>query len=187
MGSKRKVPLPKSPEQIAHYPAVIDLPLSLYKGIGKIISAHAMLENVTSDLVFILMKVSAAEGRTAFEYRSASVQFKLIRKLLDLRGIVVTDYNLNAMTDQIDDCCMIRDQLAHGIWVRKDGRLGLRLTKGAFESEDGHRSRAITPQGMFVSNEYYDEARDMIINTIAVVQHFTSAVKSALHASPDKS
>jgi hypothetical protein len=141
MSSKRKVPLPDSPEKVAKYPVEIDLPPSVYKGIGKIISIHALLENVVSDLVFLLMKVNAAEGRTAFAYRSAGEQFKLVRKLLDLRGISVQEFNLNAITDQIDDCCMMRDQLAHGIWVKKDGVLGLRVTKGTIRTP-GRSARA---------------------------------------------
>jgi hypothetical protein len=124
MNSKRKVPLPASPEKVAHYPVETDLPHNVYKGIGKIISIHALLETIVSDLVFLLMKVEAPEGRTALGYRSAGEQFKLVRKLLDLRGIVIADFNLNEMTDGIGDCCTIRDQMAHGIWVRKDGVLG---------------------------------------------------------------
>jgi hypothetical protein len=187
MTSKRKVPLPHSPEKVVHYPVEVDLPQSVYRGIGKIISIHALLETIVSDLVFILMKVSPAEGRTALGYRSAGEQFKLIRKLVDLRGIVVKNFSINAISDQIDDCCTIRDQMAHGIWVRKDGILGLRLTKGGFTSEEGYRSRAITPEGLQVPLEYYEQAREIIKSTIAEVQHFTVEVKAALQASLEKS
>jgi hypothetical protein len=188
MTSKRKIPLPHSPEKVVHYPVVVDLPQSVYKGIGKIISIHALLETIVSDLVFILMKVNRAEGRTALGYRSAGEQFKLVRKLLDLRGIVIKkDFSINAISDQIDDCCTIRDQMAHGIWVRKDGILGLRLTKGGFQSEQGYRSRAITPEGLQVPLEYYEQAREIIKSTIAEVQHFTVEVQSFLQTSPEKS
>jgi hypothetical protein len=185
MSSKRKVPLPASSEHTKYYPLEIELPLGVYKGIGKIISVHAMLENVVSDLVFILMKVSHAEGRTAFAYRSASEQFKLVRRLLDLRGIAIPGSDLNALTDNITYCCEMRDQMAHGIWARKDGVLGLRLTKGVFESKEGSRSRAITPQGMAVPREYFEEARTLIKDTIKQVQNFTVLVKDALQASPE--
>jgi hypothetical protein len=187
MSSKRKIPLPASDEKIALYPIEIDLPQSVYKGIGKIISIHAMLENVVSDLIFVLLKITAAEGRTAFAYRGAGEQFKLVRKLLDLRGIVLTDFNLNGISDAVDDCCTIRDQMAHGIWVRRDGILGLRVTKGGFESDEGYRSRAITPEGMHIPPEYYEKAREIIRSTIAEVQHFTAGVKVALQASPERS
>jgi hypothetical protein len=187
MGSKRKVPLPASSEKVSHLLVEVDLPQSVYKGIGKIVSMHALLETIVSDLVFILMKVNAAEGRTALGYRSAGEQFKLVRKLLDLRGIVIAGFNINAISDGIDDCCTMRDQMAHGIWMRKDGILGLRLTKGGFESDEGYRSRAITPEGMRVPPEYYEQAREIIKSTVAEVQHFTVAVKSALQASPEKS
>jgi hypothetical protein len=185
--SKRKIPLPAASEKVEQLPVAVDLPQGVYKGIGKIISIHALLETIVSDLVFILMKVSAAEGRTALGYRSAGEQFKLVRKLLDLRGIDITGFNINAISDAIGDCCTIRDQMAHGIWVRRNGFLGLRLTKGGFESEEGYRSRAITPEGTEVPPEYYEQARDIIKSTIAEVQHFTIAVKDALQASSGKS
>jgi hypothetical protein len=179
------VPIPASSEKVEHLPVEIDLPQGVYKGIGKIISIHALLETIVSDLVFVLMKVNAAEGRTALGYRSAGEQFKLVRKLLDLRGIAPTNFNINSISDAIDDCCTIRDQMAHGIWVRRNGFLGLRLTKGGFESDEGYRSRAITPEGMEVPPEYYDQAREIIKSTIAEVQHFTVAVRTALQASPE--
>jgi hypothetical protein len=180
MSSKRRVPVPAASEKVEQLPVEIDLPQGVYKGIGKIISIHALLETVVSDLVYILMKITAAEGRTALGYRSAGEQFKLIRKLLDLRGIAPADFNINAISDQIDDCCTIRDQMAHGIWVRRNGFLGLRLTKGGFQSEEGYRSRAITPEGIAVPPEYYEQAREIIKSTIAEVQHFTVAVKAAV-------
>jgi hypothetical protein len=187
MSSKRKVPIPASTEKVEQLPIAVDLPQGVYRGIGKIISIHALLETIVSDLLFILMKISAAEGRTALGYRSAGEQFKIIRKLFDLRGISVKNYNINAISDAIDDCCTIRDQMAHGIWIRRNGFLGLRLTKGGFESEEGYRSRAITPEGMEVAPEYYEQAREIIKSTIAEVQHFTVEVQSYLQTSVEKS
>ena len=101
-----------------------------------------------------------------------------------MRGITLTDFNLNEIEGAIGDCCAMRDQMAHGIWVRRNGVLGLRLTKGIFESEEGYRSRTITPQGMEVPVEYYDQARETIKSTIAEVQHLIVAVKTALQSSP---
>lgn len=182
---KRKVPLPHSPKKVVLYPAVVDLPQSVYRGIGKIISIHALLENTVSDLVFVLLKVDRAEGRTALGYRGASEQFKLVRKLLDLRGVVVgKEFNINAISDQIDDCCTIRDQMAHGIWIKKDEVIGLRVTKGGFQSDEGYRSRAISPEGFQIPPDYYEQAREIIKSTVAEVQHFTVEVRSFVQTSP---
>jgi hypothetical protein len=76
----------------------------------------------------------------------ATVNRDLIIRL-DLRGIDITGFNANAISDAIGDCCTTRDQMAHGIWVRGNGFRGLRLTRGGIESEEGYRSRAITPEG----------------------------------------
>ncbi len=178
--SKRKIPLPASSLKVEHLPVEFDLPISVYKGIEKIISAHALLETIVLDLVFVLMKIEPPEGRIALGYRSAIERFKLVRQLLDLRGITIADFNLNEMENGIGDCCAMRDQVAHGIWVRKNGILGLRLTKGGYELKDGYRSRAIIPQGMDVPDNYYDRAKEIIKSTIAEVQHFTVAVQAAL-------
>jgi len=77
MGAKRKIPLPASPQKVEHLPVEFDLPPSVYKGIGKIISAHALLETIVLDLVFVLMKIEAPEGRIALGYRAAVERFKL--------------------------------------------------------------------------------------------------------------
>jgi len=85
MTTKRKVPLPVDPKVAGMFPTTIDLPPDVYSGIGKVVSAHAILENAVSEVVYELMNIDYPEGRTAFSYRAASVQMTLIRKLLDLR------------------------------------------------------------------------------------------------------
>ena len=63
---------PEDTPQRKTYPIEIDLPLNIYKGIGKVLSAHAILEQLVSEIVFELMKVDYKAGRTAFPYRAAS-------------------------------------------------------------------------------------------------------------------
>jgi hypothetical protein len=57
----------------------VDLPLTYYKGIGKVIQAHALLELCVSEVLFELMKIDYKAGRTAFAYRAASTQFTSVR------------------------------------------------------------------------------------------------------------
>jgi hypothetical protein len=54
--SKRKtrpLPLFASSGKAGIFPILVELPLSIYKGIGKVIAAHAALENLVSEIVFI--------------------------------------------------------------------------------------------------------------------------------------
>src|SRR5262245_26755640 len=89
------------------YPIETDLPLNIYKGIGKVLSAHAILEQLVSEIVFELMKVDYKAGRTAFPYRAASTQFTLVRSLLRLRKLK-PKINIIDLEAQIKDCCTVR-------------------------------------------------------------------------------
>src|SRR5437016_2465202 len=128
--SKRRNPfIPASSHKVAQFTIEPDLPISIYKGVGKVITAHAILETMVSELVFDLMRVDYPAGRTAFPYSAASKQFTLARELIALRGIT-SSIDLVDLEDQIKDCTTARDQLAHGVWLRgKNGSLGLRLTE----------------------------------------------------------
>src|SRR5207244_1433286 len=86
MSKKRTPPLPHSDNKVERHMPLIDLPLTYYKGIGKVIQAHALLEAAVSELIFSLMRTRAPEGRVAFEYRAASTMFTVARRLLELHG-----------------------------------------------------------------------------------------------------
>jgi hypothetical protein len=185
MSKKRKPPLPASDEKVDRLLPAVDLPISYYKGIGRVIAAHAILENNVSELVFDLMKIGSPEGRVAFEYRAASTMFALVRKLLALRGI---EPNLNVadLGDQISDLCKARDQLAHGLWVKRNGMIALRLTEGTYDTPEGRRSRAILPEGKTLPDNYFEHTRQLILDTAGIVNDLREQVRSALSQSLNK-
>jgi hypothetical protein len=161
----RPLPLSASSRKAAAFPILVELPLSIFKGIGKVTAAHAMLEHLVSEIVFDLLKIEYAVGRSAFAYRAASTQFTLVRSLLDVRGIKPS-INVVELEDQIRELCAARDQLAHGIWSELDGRVGLVRTEGTYETAEGRRSRAVLPQGMNLPEGYFDKTREVILSTI---------------------
>jgi hypothetical protein len=121
---------------------LVDLPPNIYEGIGKIITAHALLENCVSETLFDLMQIDYPEGRVAFGYRAASAQFAIIRRLIELHGIKVP-FDLTAMDDNIEAACTARDQYAHGLWIERSGIPALRLTKGMYQVLREERGRPL--------------------------------------------
>ena len=169
----RKLPahaVPKVP-----YKLKTDLPANVYTGMGKIIAAHAILEDRVSLLLFTLMKIDVNVGRTAIGYKAASERFKTAKLLIDLHGITVL-VPLNALENQIKDCCDMRDQFAHGVWLEKGAEIALRLVKGTYETPDGKADRRFVPEGLIVPDEYYDEARDVILSTVRGVMELTDEI-----------
>ena len=174
--------LPKSKFKIA-----TDLPSDIYRGMGKVIGAHAILENRVLDLLFELMRVDPAVGRVATNYRAASERFKTIKRLLNLHGIKTTA-PLNDLLNQITDCCDARDQFAHGVWIKNDkGELALQLTRGIYETPEGHADRSFLPEGRKVPGEYYEEIRNIILTTAQAVNALLKEVRAAFGEPVDKS
>ena len=186
MASKRKPPLPKDPNVAGNFPVLVDLPSNIYEGIGKIVAAHALLENCISETLFDLLKIDYPEGRVAFAYRAASAQFDIVKRLIDLHGIKVP-FNLKALDDNIEAACTARDQFAHGIWIERSGLPALRLTKGTYPTQEGTRSRATLPQAVLVPPATYDNQRLATLEIVKVVQELQVAIRAALQALPDKS
>ena len=183
--AKRKIPLPKDPKAGGTFPVLIDLPPNILEGIGKIITAHALLENCIAETLFDLVKIDYPEGRVAFGYRAASSQFDIIRRLIDLHGIDVP-FDLTAMDRNIEAACTARDQFAHGIWIERSGIPALRLTKGSYQTQEGHRSRATLPQGALVSPDTYEKQRQVTLAIVVAVQELQKAIRAALQALPNK-
>lgn len=142
------------------------------------------MEHVISEIVFDLLKIEYAVGRTAFAYRAASTQFTLVRSLLDVRGIK-PKIDIIALEDQIRELCSARDQLAHGIWSELDGRVGLVRTDGTYDTPEGRRARAILPQGMNMQERYFDGTREVILSTLTVLQELKVEIASELRRSSE--
>ena len=80
------------------------MPDSICLDIGKIVSAHTVLENRVADLLFELMRFDQATGRVPLGYRAASERFKIMKQLLVMHGIA-TNAPLTDLLLQIQDCC----------------------------------------------------------------------------------
>ena len=171
-----KLPVHKIPG--TRHKIVSQLPDSLCLGIGKIVSAHAVLENRVADLLFELMQTDQATGRVALGYRAASERFKTIKQLLFMHGIK-TSVPLADLLQQIQDCCNARDQVAHGVWIASDeDRIALQLTKGIYETAEGQADRKFVPEGQYVPDNYFEETRKIILTTAHAVHVLLQEVRT---------
>jgi hypothetical protein len=186
MASNKRNVLPVDTKVAGIFNATSDLPRNIFEGIGRVVSAHALLENAVSKVLFDLMRVDYPEGRVAFGYSSASKQFSAVMRLIELHGIK-PEFKLSVMKESIEACCTARDQLAHGLWIERSGILCLTLTKGTYSTAEGDRSREILPEGAVVHPGYFLEQQHAILVTTAEVQELQNAVKSLLQTLPDRS
>ena len=168
--SKKKPPImPIDKIGAASFPIVPDLPDNVYLGIGKVISAHAILENRIQELLFDLMVMADyPAGRVAFEYRSAQVLFGTVRRLLTLWGIKPVG-NLNDLEADIKSRADDRDRLAHNIWLKYGDGLRLRLAVGMSETPRGRLDHSFVPPAVTVGDEQYEKIRQEILETAMAV------------------
>lgn len=190
MAAKEKPKLPLSAIQGGKFPVLIDLPQEIYQGIGKVVSAHAILETQITELLFELSQIKFPVGRVTFRYQAASERFKIAMKLFTLHGIRA-DVNLNDLRDKIIECCNARDQFAHGILVhnKRTGLSALRLTRGEYETLEGRADRSFIPQAITIDDDYYDRTRKMILKTAKVIIDLKNTVIERLKrkAPPEES
>lgn len=168
------------PNMGVHLEVLLDLPASIYRGIGRVISAHAFLETQVLELFCEVSLTDYNVGRVAFRYQSASERFKTVRRLLVMHGIK-PDQNLKSLFADIEQCCRTRDSFAHGLWVRtQDGLVAHRLTKGEYETKDGKLDRSFIPQTSTYSQKFFYRAQAEILDTAYEVAALKDEVAAAL-------
>jgi hypothetical protein len=160
---------------------IFDLPRWINTGIGKVIMTHAILENKVSELVYDLAQVSYPAGRVAIIDRSAREQFKVAIELINMYGIAPS-ISVNKLRDQIEDCCEVRDRLAHGIWMKdKDGSgVVIRIQKGKIATPDGTANQKYKPRGYAIPSDYFKDHVEVIISAIEIVMALKGEVKTEL-------
>lgn len=184
--STPKTKLPFVAIASSQYPLVSELPTATYVGIGKIISAHAILENKVLELLCELVKVDESVGRVTFRYQSALERFKIVERLLVLYDIKPKT-NLKSIRRDIERSCQLRDTFAHGIWSLKDGDIALRITKGEYETDDGIVDRSFVPQASKYSDCFFERNRVEILKFVDRVRDLKNEVVATSRVPPAKS
>ncbi|HUI12553.1 MAG TPA: hypothetical protein VL048_03675 [Xanthobacteraceae bacterium] len=185
-GGKTKLPAHEIPA--VPFEIVYELPPSIHRKIGKVVSAHAFLEYNVLELLCDLSQVDYPIGRVILRYQAASERFKTIRRLLILRGIK-TSFNLKNIFERIEQSCKKRDMFAHGVWVatKTGSDLALAVTRGEYEIEGGVADRSFVPQSSTFSSEYCENTKNESIELAHTVRNLRDEIVSILEAQTAKS
>jgi hypothetical protein len=161
--------------------AVLDLPASLLREIGRVITAHSVVELYLNNIVYDLIGLDPTIGRLAVREPRAADRVDLIAKLMTLKGFTTT-IDMKELRKTIDKCTTERDQLAHGVWGPnpRTGVLHLRLVRGTQEIEKGrHVSRIISPVGLPLTADDCAAIRRRIREVIVLLSRLHGEIRAA--------
>ena len=99
-------------------PITLDLPASLQREIGKVVTRHAVVELKLNRIVYTLLGIDAVSGRISVREPRTTDRLDMIADLLKITKIKV-QADLPAIRTDLDKCSLERDRLAHGIWIKE--------------------------------------------------------------------
>lgn len=140
---------PSQPTVVIAGSLVEDLPVALFREIGRVIVAFAALQYNLSQVIYMLMRIDRQTGRISVREPRATERLGIILDLIQQRQLDV-DLDLVALLKTLDDCQRGRDQLAHGTWVRHAGAIRLAISRGSSPpfGTKGKIKRVILPEAI---------------------------------------
>jgi hypothetical protein len=171
-------------------PITRDLPSSLYREIGRVIAAHALVEWMLVRIIYQLLGLKPVEGRIAVRQPRTTDCVDMITDLLTLNKLTVNT-DMVALRKALDKCCSERDALAHGIWMKDEstGEIFLRLSSGNWQLPGTNKKakRRIDLEGALYDFRDAKETKRLIDGVIDAVDNLRTDIVAALTASPRKS
>ena len=161
------------------------VPSFIARPAGHIITKWAYLEYQLSRIMWELLGLSAEEGRLVIADPRPTEKLEIIRSLLFIRKIGISDDKFQSLWDGISTVKKMRDLLAHGIWVKSEKGWSVLSLKGNVVDQEIPklgRNRKIRPEGILVTAEG-------LASTLAATIALSGSVQS-LHDTvplPDKS
>jgi hypothetical protein len=162
-------------------PSVIDLPDSILKGIGMVLSAFAYMESRLSVVLYTLLGLDQPEGRIAFGYANPNARLKVIRLLLEWNGIQ-SPVEYAPLVTKIDECSAVRDQLAHGMWGQAGDKIVLQTVRGHTDIEGLRLRHDFLPATIDVSGDYFKVQRAAILDAVKQIDQILETAKAAHEA-----
>lgn len=157
-------------------PVVIDLPTSICQGTGAVLSAYAYMEWRIFIVLITLLDIDDAEGRVVFAYSSPKERLKTIRTLFARVG-VRPPISIKRLIVEVDNCTLIRNQLAHGIWAVRGGDIVLQTTRDVTEVEGEIQRHDFLPNAIDVSGTYFQERRAEVLRVVGKIEEILAAAK----------
>lgn len=167
-----------------------NVPALLKRRIGEIILLYSRLEHDLSSLSYVLLQLNKAEARIALKTPRAAERLDMALDLLAIKKLTPTT-DAVALRTKIERCTTLRDQVAHGLFLKhpETGELFLRLARGSWPKDmtPAERvSRVIFPQSIRYGVEQADEALATITEARAGVSGLGQEVDGALQAFPER-
>lgn len=149
--------------------ATIRIPAKLLKEIGRIVTIFSCIEHEMRLVTYALLRVTPREGRLAVQEPRARDSFNVIKSLMKIHGITVTQ-NIDALSSEIGEMESIRDWLAHGVWTKVNGEIRLQVTAGKWQPPGTKNgvSRKIVPAAALVTHKHLHEVADAGEELLAV-------------------
>ena len=166
------------------------LPATLKRRIGEIILLYTRLEHDLNGLSYLLLQLNKAEARLAIKTPRAAERLDLALDLMAIKKLLPTT-DAVALRTKIERCTTLRDQVAHGLFLKhpQTGELFLRLARGSWPKDmtpEERVSRVVFPQSIPYGIAQADEAITTITEARAGVAQLGAEIDGALQAFPER-
>lgn len=167
-----------------------DLPKPLKMKIGEIILLYSRLEHDLTGLSHILLQLNKAESRIALKTPRAVDRLEIALDLLAIKKLTPTT-DAVALRTLIERCSTLRDQVAHGIFLKapETNDIYLRLTRGSWPKQmtpAAKIKRFILPQSILYGEDEANEAIAAITEARKIIQQLGAEIDNALVSFPDR-
>ena len=151
-----KIPLATYPVTRAVFRT--DLPPSLCREIGRIVTRWAYLEAGIQHTLRMLLGISDQEGRLVLREAILTERLEIIVDLAHLYGLKMDKAVLKNMKAAIIKTIEIRNLMAHGTWSydADHQKWAVTVTKGAWEDQKvakTERKKKVNPEGLLTNVE----------------------------------
>jgi len=172
-------------------PLTLELPSSLYREIGRIVAAHALLEWTLSRIIYILLDIEPVHGRITIREPRTTDRLDMIADLMKLKNIK-TGTDLPALRQLLEGCSTQRDWLVHGVWVQDDkypGKNFLRIASGSWQPPGSNIKvkRRIDLEAIEYDATEAGALRQVMVETLHATVVLRQEIEAALAALPQKS
>jgi len=162
------------------------LPVDLNRGIGRVISAHALLEHHLGACIATLTGLGHKERRLVLaEMTRSETRLQIIKSLISVHNLNVaipaplTGTNLKRIRED-------RNLLAHGVWTDTAQGYAVIQTAGEWPKESGLGSRKIKPAAVTTDATALDALLATITGLRKAAEQLRDRVDAALAVSPRK-
>ncbi len=164
--------------------ALNELPAHIRRGIGQVCSAHAVLELTMEQILSDTLRLDYGLGRLSLPNEGPLAQFKIAKRLFNYWDFKPS-ISIATIYKELEDCAIIRNELAHGIWFKFSGNYYVREIVGDYKDDDaGQISRALLPTSKPVDAHYCYEAAQRIQGATKMLQTVQQEINSALISWP---